>query len=342
MNNPYNFTGPLRDSTMFFGRTHELREIWTFLSHNQSVSIVGPDRIGKTSLVLHLMRPLTMETLGIAPQNLFVYIDCQALFDCPQNEIIAFICTETAAALQDLGLESEQALEAAILEQTWYCFEAALRRMHQRGLCLVIILDEFEHLTANTHLDVSLYNALRSIASRLGVVYLTCSEKPLNELTNFYGSNENLSSPFFNIFAQQSIGLLSESEASELIRKPMEATGLIVSDALIEFIYHFVGGHPFALQVACFHAWENPGDLSTIESHTRQELDGHFKNCWDSLSQSEREVLEHPDEAALHMGNHPSLPAILEKLSRNCLLVSIDGSYRYPSKAWAEFISYQN
>ena len=56
MNNPYIYRGPVRNAQMFFGREHELREIVAFLNGNQSVSVVGPRKIGKTSLLFHLMR----------------------------------------------------------------------------------------------------------------------------------------------------------------------------------------------------------------------------------------------------------------------------------------------
>ena len=48
-----------RDPAMFLGRTHEMNEIAAFLRGNQSISIVGPRKVGKTSLLFHLMRPTT-------------------------------------------------------------------------------------------------------------------------------------------------------------------------------------------------------------------------------------------------------------------------------------------
>jgi hypothetical protein len=127
------------------------------------------------------------------------------------------------------------------------------------------MLDEFEQLTMNPHVDVGFYNALRSAAGRLRLVFLTASAQPLIELTYFDSSKKILSSPFFNIFAQLYLGLLSESEARELIRAPIEAAGIKVNSRLEDFIYELVGGHPLALQIACFHAWDNPEDLPEIE-----------------------------------------------------------------------------
>ena len=49
MNNPYVSRGPVREPAMFYNREHELNEIAAFLRGNQSISIVGPRKIGKTS-----------------------------------------------------------------------------------------------------------------------------------------------------------------------------------------------------------------------------------------------------------------------------------------------------
>lgn len=341
MDNPYTSRGPVQGARMFFGRADELSEISTFLHGNQSVSIVGPDGIGKTSLMVHLMRTEVKDSLGIGSDNLFAYISCHALSDCTHNELLAFFCQVLTAALHASCLEAEPALLAVISNPTWFSFDLALHKLNQRGLRVVLILDDFEQLSRNPKLDINFYNALRSLASRLQVVYLTCSNQPLSGLTNFNDSKSVLSSPLFNIFTQIYLGLLSEAEAREMIRKLMEAAGISVSSQLENIIYSLVGGHPLALQVACAHACENTGDFHKIESQTGQELEGHFHNCWVNLSPAERDVLQHPMESGLHEDSDPSLRIILRDLKRKCLLASVDGSYRYPSQAWAEYVAHQ-
>jgi hypothetical protein len=341
VNNPYTARGPLQDARMFSGREYELNEIGAFLHGNQSISIVGPRKIGKTSLMLHLMRPETMATLGIGRENLFVYIDCQALSSGRQDEIFAHFCSQVAAALRTQGLQPEPALKAMVSKPGRSTFETALRKLNQCGLKVVLILDEFEQLAMNPHVDVSFYNALRSAAGRLRLVFLTASARPLIELTCFDSSKKILSSPFFNIFAQLYLGLLSQRDAGNLIRAPMEAGGIVVTSRLEDFIYQLVGGHPLALQIACFQTWEGPEDLHNIELRTLQELEAHFQYDWEDLSPAERDVLRHPPEAGSQEAGNPALKIVLRDLTRKCLLVHTGGSYRYPSKAWAEFISAQ-
>jgi len=326
---------------MFYGRASELTEISNFLRGNQSVSIVGPHEIGKTSLMMHLMQTESKASLGIGNEHLFAFIDCHALSGCLQSELITFLCKAVANVLHTSDLEAEPALKDVISNPTWFTFEVALHKLNLRGLKIVLILDDFEQLTQNLQLDLHFYNALRSLAGRFQLAYLTCSTQPLVAITNFNDSKTVLSSPFFNIFTQINLGLLSEAEAREMIRKRKEAAGVIVSSQLEDFIYQLVGGHPLALQVACSQAWDNPQDLRRIEAQTRQELEPHFHNYWRNLSQAERDFLQHPFETRMRADSDPSRRIVLRDLTRKCLLVQIDGSYRYPSKAWADFVGSQ-
>ena len=76
MDDPYHFKDPGQGSSMFLGREEELREIASFIKGNQSVSIMGPRGIGKTSLLLHLMRAETAADLGFEG-TLLAYLDCE-------------------------------------------------------------------------------------------------------------------------------------------------------------------------------------------------------------------------------------------------------------------------
>ncbi len=338
MNNPYTPGEPVDDSRSFFGRANELSELRSFLNGGQSVSIVGPHGIGKTSLLRHLLRAAVLSTPGSSGQNLLVYMACQALSSSRQDGIFARFCGAIAAALQAQSLEPELLLEAAVSQPARTAFESALRKLNQRGLRVVLLLDDFEYLTQNPQVDVGFYNALRSVAGRLRLVFLISSTRPLFELAYFDDSKKILSSPFFNIFAQVFLGLLSESEARSLIREPMESSGKADSPVREDFIYQLAGGHPLALQIACFHAWDSPDNLQKIERQTAKDLEPYFQFIWQNLSPAGQEALCNPVEAGMKAAGNPGLTVILRDLVRKCLIVQIDGQYRYPSKAWEEFV----
>ncbi len=183
------------------GRTRELSELAAFLRRDQSVSIVGPPGSGKTALLWRLMRRSTWPDLDLGEDNLFVYVDCEPLSAATHTAVFGLFATGMAATLEERGLHREPALETAATNPTRLAFEAAIRKLNQRGLRVALLLDAFEGLSGNPQLDVSFYNVLRSIAGRYQLVFLTASVRPLMELTYAGRPEEIVSSPFFNIFA---------------------------------------------------------------------------------------------------------------------------------------------
>jgi len=342
MNNPYIFRGPVHDPEMFFGRMHELNEIAAFLRGNQSISIVGPRKIGKTSLLFHLMRPETWPALGLGTDVLFVYLDCEVLGQGGRGEILGQFAAEIAAALDERDLSPEPALERVMDEPSRLSFEAAVRKLNQRGLRVVLILDEFERLSTNESLDVNFFNALRSAAGRYQLAFVTASARSLIQLTYSGRSQEILSSPFFNIFAPLLLGLLPEDEARQLIREPARIAGAPFLPATEDLIYDLVGGHPLGLQVACFHAFDAPDDQAEIVKRTMRELTPHFQYYWYDLSPEEQGALRRLTNAATRAPEDTTLRGILRDLVQKCLVLADGDAYRYTCRAWEDFVASQS
>lgn len=340
--NPYISRGPVRTPEMFFGREHELREMAAFLGGNQSISLVGPRKIGKTSVLFHLLRPETHQALGFSSGNLMAYLDCEVLGTSSTEEMFGQFAGELISALDEAGLPPEPALEAATAKPGRLSFETAIRRLNQRKLRVVLILDEFERLSTNPALDVNFFNALRSAAGRYQLAFITASARPLIELTYSNRAQEILSSPFFNIFAPLFLGLLSEEEARHLICEPAQQTGQEFTQDMQNFLYELAGGHPLALQVAAFHAYESPDDVAALEQATLRELDAHFQYYWRNLTPLEQETLRRLGEAASRAHSDTTLRGTLRDLLQKCLVVQVAGAYYYPSRAWAEFVGAQS
>ena len=338
MNNPYISRGPVKDSSLFFGRRHELQEIAAFLLGNQSVSIVGPRKIGKTSLLFHLMRPETKTSLALENQFLFVYLDCEVLGDSEHSEIFGVFASEMELALEEQGFDPEPALERAISHPTRISFETAVRKLNRRDIRIVIILDEFERLSANSKLNVNFFNALRSAAGRFQLVYLTASTKPLIHLTYVKNQEEILSSPFFNIFAHLHLGLLSQAEAEQLITVPAETQGHPFSQEERALIYGLAGGHPFMLQVACFHLFSAKENPLNLEETIRQELQAHYEYYWHNLTPVEQSTLMRLQTLSLEQEPDTTIVSALRDLNQKCLIVEREGVYQYFSRSWQTFV----
>jgi tRNA A-37 threonylcarbamoyl transferase component Bud32 len=341
MSNPYVYRGPVNDERMFFGRNHEIQEIAAFLQGNQSISIIGPRKIGKTSLLFHLMRPATWSRVGLPAEYLFVYLDCEVLGEAPHEDIFAQFASGMISALEERQLAPESALDKVVEKPTRLTFEMAVRRLNQRNVRVVLILDEFERLSTNPHLDVNFFNALRSTASRYQLIFITASASPLIQLTYADKSRGILSSPFFNIFAQQFIGLMPEDEARMLINIPSQSMGTPISEEVGDFIYQLAGGHPYCLQISCFHALESTNGVEVFLEHATREMEANFKYYWRNLSQLEQETLINLTDNVTRITKDKTLAFILRELTHKCLLVPYNGSYRYAFQAWEDFVRTQ-
>jgi hypothetical protein len=74
--NPYSYDRPVTDPARFVGRSHLLRELTSALLEeqpSQSVALVGPGRIGKTSTLLRIEQRL------LAPHGVALYADLGAV-----------------------------------------------------------------------------------------------------------------------------------------------------------------------------------------------------------------------------------------------------------------------
>ena len=64
MNNPYDFTRPVRDPAMFFGRREIRDEVLGGVKRGASFAIIGGTRIGKTSLLFQVREVLLEQMKG--------------------------------------------------------------------------------------------------------------------------------------------------------------------------------------------------------------------------------------------------------------------------------------
>jgi hypothetical protein len=336
--NPYNSREPVSSEEMFFGRRHELHAIADFLKAGQSVSIVGPLKIGKTSLILHLMRLQAAPRTKIGSNTLLAYLDCRSLCNLDPSGILQQFSSELLIQWKTLGLPEEEALSAACAAPSYAAFEAAIRAIHRQGYRAILILDAFEALSADARIDTRFYNALRSIAGIYRLAFLTVSAAPLIQLTFSGPAQDYLSSPFFNIFATVNLGLMPASEAGALIRRPAERAGLPFLPQVQQFLHRLSGGHPYIIQTACSLAFRLPSDMAGIERKTAMELRPYFESVWHNLSPAERRaLLEAP--AQPWAGTKTGEQSTLSDLLRKCLLVHLRGRYVHSCKAWTDFLS---
>jgi predicted AAA+ superfamily ATPase len=135
--NPYFHRGPIRKPEHFFGRTQEVTNTLSLLKNNQSVSIVGPRRMGKTSFLLHIAQPEVMARHGLSPdEHIFIFIDGEGLSGLDQAGFYRVILEETEDQLRDQDLTVAVDIPEAL---TYRHFERALRQLNRQGFKLIYL-----------------------------------------------------------------------------------------------------------------------------------------------------------------------------------------------------------
>lgn len=281
----------------FYGRKEEIKNIYSSLKMRQSCSIIGPRKIGKTSLLFHLARPSTMRKNNI--EICFIRIG----FDRLEKDITpkGFFEKMSLLTIKEIAKNLPEKEEIRIMEmKPGSSFDGLIETIKEIGLWknlgLVYVFDEFELACVNEHLDPTFFGQLRSLNEPdTNIAFLISSKKPLLELPF---SKEIKSSPFFNIFVPIPIGLFTEEEALELIIKPSQKAGLSLEDEAC-FILDLAQRHPLFTQVLCHHLFEAKTKRGILKEEDRkesvrkflEEISPHLKYYFRDLSDEEKKPL---------------------------------------------------
>lgn len=337
VNNPFFHRGAIRQEQEFHGRKSETHEILGLLRNGQSVSVIGPRRIGKSSLLLHLCRPSVRQLFALdTPKALFVLIDCQELGGSPAEEVYETLYTGLldAAELGEIPIN-----KPATQADPYRALDRVLYQLSQNGTAVVVLLDEFELLAANELLTPYFFARLRGLTTKYGLAYITASQRPLYAIT---ADEKVLSSPFFNIFVTLSLGFFTEEDGSSLFEKRLSNTPIQFSAELRAHIIELVGNHPFFLHVASYHffqtmshgaTYKDSADYATVDALIEVEATSHLNYLWDNLTKDEQYGLA-TGEASLDT---------MRMLEQQCLLVkdSETQQYRYTSRLLRDFVRRQ-
>jgi ATP-dependent Clp protease ATP-binding subunit ClpA len=223
--NPFS-AGLIVSGESFFNRMVELATIIDATARRQSVSIVGPRRIGKSSLLRELYRRLS--SLDYFP----IYLDV-SMFDSEAS----FIKTVDEKLRGTATRDSEA---ASAESPTLYDLQQRLENLHHaRGV--VLLLDEFHRPAVFS--DV-FFATLRAWATTGLLSLIVAHTEELAEL----GLESAFTSPLTNIFRTVR---LTEFEPDEALRLATFNGRIDFSEREIDFIMTETKGHPYYIQMLC-------------------------------------------------------------------------------------------
>jgi Cdc6-like AAA superfamily ATPase len=298
-NNPFTYGNPISNPRRFFGRETEIELIFSRLRNAEfeSSSLVGERRIGKTSL-LNVLADVDVrrryDLLG--GTHMFVYVDLQIMNqEVTPVRLWQRLLRQMGRVCQDSTVH--QAIDEIRQQDAIDNFALAdlFDIIDEKNQHVVFLLDEFEKVTENPNFGTDFFYGLRSLAIQHHLALVTSSRRELIELCH---SEAIRSSPFFNIFANISLGLFTEEEARDLIDSTLAGDDVEFSDEMVQMIFRVAGYHPYFLQVACHHAYESyRRPLSEIEraqfvaGKLYQEAAPHLANYWHTSDEHEKIVL---------------------------------------------------
>jgi len=210
MANPFTLRH-ITEPEKFIGRKPLLRRIFTALdtTHSaelQSVSVVGPHSMGRTSLLHQLTQPTILHHYLSQPERyLFVYIDLKRANFNRESSLLKGIIAALADGLPDHSRLKE--ILERVAQQTDFDlvkFEETIHLFANPSLLNpprypIICLDEFQKLTDYPELfPKHIYDSWRSLMSNNALGFVIASERPLLSLAH----DQKLTSDFFNVFAE--------------------------------------------------------------------------------------------------------------------------------------------
>jgi uncharacterized protein len=346
--NPFTFGNPIKDPARFYGREADIRQITNRLlsSAHESTSIIGERRIGKTSLLYHLSDPAVSARLGLTPDKFcLVYADFQGLTDITPTRFWRRVLKKVSRSICDESMKP--AIEKLIGLESFDLFdlEDLFETTQDKGITVVLMLDEFEYVTQNPNFKSDFFGGLRALAIHHGVALVPATRRELVDLCH---SDEIKGSPFFNIFANVVLRPFNRSEVDELLDGYTQNNEFALMPQEKDFVWGLGGGYPIFVQMAGHYLLEGRAQGLSGDALTRfavtsfdQQADAHYTYLWSHCSESEKIALlmlltlgmQKPSKKTIpNLENLSRLraraPQDLVTLGKRGLVVESDGLYR--------------
>jgi DNA-binding winged helix-turn-helix (wHTH) protein len=285
--NPFVLGKPIKDPADFYGREHELRQLFESVVNMQPVALVGEHRCGNTSILYQMLEPSVRARHlkdAQAAHLLFVFANAQLSADGPD----AFN-RRIARTLRKADPEATVDFDAPI-DNFW--LEDYLDDLAGRNQRLVLLLDEFEVLAP---FESSFWEWFRGLITEYDLSIIVATRVELGEFRQEWGSG----SPFFNMFRSIYVGSFTARDVDVFL-------GATAGRAGVDFarvrgaIDDLAGRFPYYLQVAASLFYERSrhepltgtaDQVAAVADDFRSRTDPHFEDIWSKLPRDEREAL---------------------------------------------------
>ncbi len=297
--NPFTYGDPISDPARFFGRSREVDQVFSRLCNAEfeSSSLVGDRRIGKTSILNFIAHPSVRHRYNLGgPDYIFVYVDLQMVDGATTpTRLWQRLLKQLERQCQDETTKEIVRSSAKAEPLDAFALDELFEEIDHRNQHVVLLLDEFEQVTANKNFGPEFFYALRSLAIHHKLALVTSSRRELIDLCH---SETVRSSPFFNIFANISVSLLAPEDVQRLISDSLSGSDVVFSADEVNLLLDMAGPHPYFLQAACSfmfdaHSRKLPPDATKefVQKAFRAEAASHLSDYWHNSDDNEKTAL---------------------------------------------------
>jgi len=256
---PFSAPSMLKKRDCFVGRKDELKFIQSQMTGPQptSVNIVGPHKIGKSSLLWRFYQICRNHRQYASSRYAVIYLSFQD-GECQEEN------TFYQAVAQKLSevpvIQAKPSLVTAFQAPDWnrITFYQAIRRCEAQQILPVLCIDKFEALFQDSYrekFDEGFYDNLHSLINNSALMLVLASLETLDS----YRTKYTLTSSFFNVGLVLPLEKFSEAEAKKLVELPKgNIAGAIpaLTETNQRLALEWGERHPVLLQLAGRYLWE--------------------------------------------------------------------------------------
>jgi hypothetical protein len=309
--------GPARDDAAFVGRAEQREALLRALTRGQPAQLIGPRRMGKSSLLRWVER--TARALGRPA----AFVNARGLAGRSPSDLVL-------AAGEALGRRIE--VKAALFAESVLPGPRAAERALALLAPVCLLVDEADALAERDHgFDRGFFDALRALGQEGKLAWISASERDLFEVFQLTG----LTSAFLNDARKIHVGALSRAEAERFLE---ERTGSSVHGA---WAWEVAGGIPPALGLLADRLAEGRRDLEEVERELRRWIAPLLGLWWQRLDEAGRQLLKRC--AVAGEGVRVEELADAERRRGRALadvgfLVEGEGRLRLEGRVWQDFV----
>ena len=296
---------------LLVGREKDIRILTELLLQGQSVVVIAPRRMGKTSLVIETLNRLKKKGLFTAYIDIFTTPDIEALSkkiveETLNNNKLGKIFKKISGNITEIfrNIELKQTIENfefllkyttpkpdmwELLTESIDFINAYPKKQNKKMICAFDEFGDIEKLDGNK--IVKLIRSKIQVQDNAAYIFTGSYESVME--TMFVKPN----SPFFRFARVIQLGYIEKKEFRKFITKVVTTNNLAIKEELIDDILNFTKGHPYYTQLVL----QQILILNSVDSNAETTMDkildqlliienNYLEKQWEEISQSKELV----------------------------------------------------